>query len=231
MPVFPRARACWWRAAAPPTLPIVADVPEHLLQRSAARRAALTGGGGDDAPAATPAVTGGAAPAAAAATAAAPPKVTPTEPAFIEPVSKEAFERVQAIKRRRIPVWAMSVLALLPLWGVLYIGAFGTRAAESEAVDGGTVFANNCASCHGNNGQGGAGPRLAGGEAVKTFPVIDDHLSWISTGSGPFKGKPYGDPAREGGQHVASSGGMPGFGGKLSPEEIQAVADYEREDL
>lgn len=209
----------------------MAEVPEHLLQRSAARRAALTGEGGGDAPSATPAVTGDNAPAASAAPAAAPPKVTPTEPAFIEPVSKEAFERVQAIKKRRIPVWAMSALILLPLWGVLYIGAFGPRPTEEEAVDGGTVYSNNCASCHGANGQGGAGPRLAGGEAALTFPNIDDHLSWIGTGSGPFKGKPYGDPARVGGQHVAATGGMPSFQGKLSDEEIAAVAEYERSEL
>ena len=207
----------------------MAEVPEHLLARSAARRAALTGG---EAPDATPATTGSSAPAAAsAAPAAAPAKVVPTEPAFIEPVSKVAQERFQAVKRRRVPAWAMGVLALLPLWGVLYIGAFGTRAVESEAPEGSTLFANNCASCHGASGQGGVGPKLAAGEAIKTFPVIDDHIAWINTGSAGVKGKPYGDPNREGGQHVANTGGMPGFQGKLSPEEIQAVADYEREGL
>jgi mono/diheme cytochrome c family protein len=207
----------------------VAEVPEHLLARSAARRAALTGG---EAPAATPATTGESAPATASATpAAAPAKVVPTEPAFIEPVSKVAQERFQAIKRRRVPAWAMGMLALLPLWGVLYIGAFGTRAVEEEAPDGSTIYANNCASCHGASGQGGVGPKLSGGEVGKTFPVVDDHISWINTGSAPFKGKPYGDPAREGGQHVANTGGMPGFQGKLSPEEIQAVAEYERDGL
>jgi mono/diheme cytochrome c family protein len=207
----------------------VAEVPEHLLARSAARRAALTGG---EAPAATPATTGESAPAAAsAAPAAAPAKVVPTEPAFIEPVSKAAQERFQAVKRRRVPAWALGVLALLPIWGVLYVGAFGTRAAENEAVDGSTIFANNCASCHGGSGQGGVGPKLSGGEAKLTFPVIDDHISWINTGSAPFKGKPYGAADRPGGQHVANTGGMPGFQGKLSPEEIQAVADYEREGL
>jgi mono/diheme cytochrome c family protein len=207
----------------------VAEVPEHLLARSAARRAALSGG---EAPGATPATTGESAPAAAsAAPAAAPAKVVPTEPAFIEPVSKAAQERFQAVKRRRVPAWAMGVLALLPIWGVLYVGAFGTRAEEHEAADGSAIFANNCASCHGASGQGGVGPKLSGGDAIKTFPVIDDHISWINTGSAAFKGKPYGDPNREGGQRIANTGGMPGFQGKLSPEEIQAVAEYERDGL
>lgn len=207
----------------------MAEVPEHLLARSAARRAALTG---DEAPAATPATTGDSAPAtASAAPAAAPAKVTPTAPAFIEPVSKDAQEKFQSIKRRRVPAWAMGVLMLLPLWGFLYIGAFGTRAVENEAPDGSAIFANNCAACHGASGQGGVGPKLAGGEAKLTFPDEADHLDWIKTGSGPHKGQPYGDPNRPGGQHVATSGGMPAFQGRLSDDEIQAVADYEREGL
>lgn len=209
----------------------MADVPEHLLQRSAARRAALTGGAAPDAGSSTPATTGDSAPAAAAPAAAAPAKVTPTEPAFKETVDKVAAEKMDRIKARRIPVWAMCVLMVLPLWGFLYVGAFGTRATHEEAVDGATLYGSNCASCHGSNGQGGVGPKLAGGEVVKTFPDEADHVSWIETGSAPFKGKPYGDPAREGGQRIATSGGMPGFSGKLSPEEIEAVATYEREGL
>lgn len=216
-----------WRPSA--YIAIVAEVPEHLLARSAARRAALAGG---EAPAATPATTGDSAPAtAAAAPSAAPAKVVPTQPAFFDPVSKEAQEQFQAVKRRRVPAWALGVLALLPLWGFLYIGAFGVRSAKEAAPDGSTIFANNCAACHGASGQGGVGPKLAGGEAKLTFPNEDDHLDWIRTGSAPHKGQPYGDPNRPGGQHIATSGGMPAFQGKLSDAEIQAVADYEREGL
>jgi mono/diheme cytochrome c family protein len=208
---------------------IVAEVPEHLLARSAARRAALTGG---EAPDATPATTGASAPAAAsAAPAAAPAKVVPTEPAFIEPVSKVAQEKFQSVKRRRVPAWAIGVLTLLPVWGFLYIGAFGTRAEEEAAPDGSAIFANNCAACHGASGQGGVGPKLADGEVKLTFPDEADHLDWIKTGSASHKGQPYGAADRPGGQHVANSGGMPAFSPKLSDEEIQAVADYEREGL
>ncbi len=218
-----------WRRSA--YIALVADVPEHLLARSAARRAALTGEGGDAA-AATPAVASGeSSPATTAAPAAAPAKVVPTAPAFIEPVSKAAQEKFQAVKRRRLPAWAMGVLALLPIWGFLYIGAFGTRAAEVEAPNGATIFSNECAGCHGANGEGKVGPKLAGGEVTLTFPDEADHLDWIKTGSAPHKGQPYGDPNRAGGQHVATSGGMPAFQGKLSDAEIQAVADYERTGL
>jgi mono/diheme cytochrome c family protein len=209
----------------------VAEVPEHLLQRSAERRAALTGvGGGEGAESATPAVSSGGAP-AAAAPAAAPPKVTPTEPAFIDPVDKAAFQRVQAIRKRRIPVWAMGVMAVVPLWGFLYVGAFGERHGHEEVVTGQTVYANNCASCHGSNGQGGAGPKLSGGESNLTFPDEAAHVEWVANGSTAFRGRPYGDPARPGGQRGPATGGMPAFGSRLSQEEIDLVVAYEREEL
>lgn len=214
----------------------MAEVPEHLLQRSAARRAALTGGAAPEGEGAVPATTGDGAPAAAATASAAPAKVVPTQPAFKETVDKAAFEKVSAIRKRRTPVWAMCALMAVPLWGFLYIGAFGTRHAHEEVVDGATIYGSNCASCHGANGQGGVGPKLSGGEVVKTFSDeggggINAHIAWIESGSAPSKGKGYGDPNREGGQHVATSGGMPAFSGKLSPEEIEAVATYEREGL
>jgi mono/diheme cytochrome c family protein len=192
----------------------------------------LTGGGGDAAEAsAAPAVSGGESTPAAAAPAAAPAKVTPTEPAFIEPVDKAAFQRVESVRKRRTPAWAMGVLAVMPLWGALYIGAFGERAHHDEVIDGASIYGNNCASCHGATGGGGAGPKLSGGDAVLTFPVIDDHVAWVTNGSAGVKGKGYGDPNRAGGQRIATSGGMPAFGSKLSPEEIQAVVDYERDGL
>ena len=44
-------------------------------------------------------------------------------------------------------------------------------------------------TCHGASGQGGVGPRLAGGEVLKTFPNIDDHIAWVTNGSAGVKGK------------------------------------------
>ena len=76
-----------------------------------------------------------------------------------------------------------------------------------------------------------SGPPLAGGEVAKTFPDPVEHEKFVSEGSSKIKGQPYGDPAREGGQHTAASGGMPSFAGQLSAEEITAVVTYEREGL
>ena len=72
-------------------------------------------------------------------------------------------------------------------------------------------------------------PELSGGEAALTFPDPADHKKWVQTGSAPFAGQPYGDPQRKGGQHRAL-GGMPAFG-NLSPEELDAIVQYEREKL
>lgn len=73
-------------------------------------------------------------------------------------------------------------------------------------VDGATVFADNCAGCHGGDGTGGIGPRLAGGRVVAQFPDPADQIAVVTNGRG----------------------GMPAWGGKLTDEEIAAVVEYTR---
>lgn len=212
------------------------EVPEHLLQRSRERRAALGMSTGDDEPGA-PAEVGAAVPApAAAATSpvAAPAPAVIDEPAV--PVGPDpAVLKLREARQRRIPTFAFTALVALPFWAILYVGAFGSHkvsVAETPEQMGGRVFASTCASCHGNRGQGGAGPKLAGGEAKITFPNEADHITWVKTGSQTKpKGTPYGDPDRTGGQHIVNSGGMPAFGSSLSEEEIAAVVAYERDSL
>jgi mono/diheme cytochrome c family protein len=129
----------------------------------------------------------------------------------------------------------MPVLLILPLWAIVYMGAF----AEQESTEpltgvalGAQVYSRaGCGGCHGAQGQGGVGPRLAAGEVALTFPDMEAHVEFVKQGSGPIRGQPYGDPGRPGGPHVAASGGMPGFGTQLSDEEIRAVVQYEREGL
>jgi mono/diheme cytochrome c family protein len=127
----------------------------------------------------------------------------------------------------------MPVLVALPFWAIVYMGAFGTTSAVTltPLQQGAKLFATNCSPCHGATGGGGVGPKLAGGEAVKTFPNIADHIAWVKTGSGPHKGQPYGDPNRPGGQHIATTGGMPPFAGTLTDAQIQLVVNYERTGL
>ena len=219
------------------------EIPEHLLQRSRERRAALGDGGGDagDAPAASTSGESAAAPAestavepAAAAAPASAAAAAPV-PAVVEEELSPMLVADQAIRRTRIPMFALPVLLLLPFWAVLYAGAFGERGHEEvvdPAVLGPRVYAAQCAGCHGGAGEGGSGPALAGGAAAKTFPDEADHVAWVQEGSiGKAAGTPYGSANREGGQRTVGSGGMPGFASTLSPAEIEAVVQFERESL
>jgi mono/diheme cytochrome c family protein len=78
----------------------------------------------------------------------------------------------------------------------------------SATSDGHEVFTSNCAGCHGPEGEGGTGPRLAG-EVVVAYPDVDDQVAVVRDGRGT----------------------MPSFQDRLTPEQIQAVVDYTREEL
>ena len=75
---------------------------------------------------------------------------------------------------------------------------------SGEAVVGADVFSANCASCHGPDGDGGVGPQLSGGAVVESV----------------------GDPAAIAVVVTDGRGGMPSYSGRLSTEEIDAVAKY-----
>jgi mono/diheme cytochrome c family protein len=123
-------------------------------------------------------------------------------------------------------VWAGAALLALPLWAVLYGGAFGERQTGELTIPqkGAIVYKTaGCASCHGPTGGGGVGPALA--NVTKTFPNFADHISWVHTGSKPFQGKTYGSGSR------VATGGMPAFADSLSDDEIPAVVCHERIDF
>jgi mono/diheme cytochrome c family protein len=127
--------------------------------------------------------------------------------------------------KQRVPMWAMPVLVALPLWALLYSGAFGERtvAAAGPVAQGQTVYRSaGCGSCHGATGGGGIGPALAG--VTKTFPKFEDHVAWVESGSKPLTGQPYGATGK------IATGGMPAFKESLSPADIIAVVCHERVD-
>lgn len=215
------------------------EVPDYLLKRSRERRAALglgNGGGDEDAASDEAPSPGAAAPAAAAGSEAPAAAPAVPEPAAAPAVAEEpVYVKPIPDSRSGVPRWMMPVLVFLPIWAIVYVGAFGSHARKAVALtplqQGAQVFATNCATCHGGHGEGGVGPKLAGGEAVKTFPNVADHIKWVETGSAPFKGKKYGDPNRPGGQHGPATGGMPPWKGTLTDAQIQSVVTYERTGL
>ena len=77
-----------------------------------------------------------------------------------------------------------------------------------EENQGETVYSANCARCHGPDGEGGVGPQLGDG-AVEANLTIEEHTEVVTNGRN----------------------GMPAWEGQLSPEEIDAVVQYEREEL
>jgi mono/diheme cytochrome c family protein len=79
-------------------------------------------------------------------------------------------------------------------------------ASTAPTTPGAQIFAASCASCHGADGGGGTGPKLAGGAAAKRLPAVDDQIRFVTDGSGA----------------------MPAFGGQLSPTQIREVVEYTR---
>jgi mono/diheme cytochrome c family protein len=190
----------------------------------------------------------------AAPVAAAPePEVEVLEPvAGVE----ETAEEIPPVPAGRYPAWLAAALVVIPVLAVLYVvvvpnhpscgsaGQVGVDPAtgahancdgsvpygamkETPVVLGGELFAANCAVCHGANGEGGAGPAMAGGAELQTFPggACDSHQQWVTLGSAGWPDETYGAQDKP----VGGSGSlMPGFGGTLSEEQIAQVVLYER---
>ena len=210
----------------------VTEIPEHLLNRSKARRAAASGESSSDAAPAVAASATPATPAPAKASEAPKPKVAPPDPVYV----------AAAKSRRKVPFWAMSALALLPLWAMLYLVALSPEEKKVEGpIAKGIEVYGGCAGCHGANGSGGAGQVLYQGEALKTFPHIEDMLNFVYNGSQKFLSaglEIYGDPNREGGPHAMlgyNGAAMPqqgeSAGGALTEYEILGVVCHIRYDL
>jgi mono/diheme cytochrome c family protein len=218
------------------------EIPEHLLRRSRERRAALglsSGSGGEaeeSAGSAAPAVAEAPTPArtGAASTEVAPTAEAPV-PAVVEEPAPTYIAPPRGPHKTKVPIWVMPVLIAIPLWAFLYPAAF-TSHKKTVVTDplalGQQIYTSaGCSGCHGATGGGGVGPALHGGQAVLTFPNIQDQLNWVKTGSQSLTpGTPYGNPNRPGGQRVAK-GDMPAFGSTLSPQQIQDVVMYERQKL
>jgi len=83
-------------------------------------------------------------------------------------------------------------------------------AAPGEEIDGADVYRLRCAGCHGSDGEGRSGiPALGGGAVVTAFPDEADQIDVVTNGTGR----------------------MPSFDARLTPEEIEAVVAYTREEL
>jgi len=205
------------------------EVPDFLLQRSKARRALLAGDAAGAAAAGAAATTGGAVEAAsstaAAETASAAPIVA--APVAVAPVPPWVEE---SRRRPKIPIWASSVLAILPLWALVYALTLdpATPTTLGPIAEGTAVYGGKCSSCHGAAGGGNNGPAFTGGAVVRTFPKPADHVRWVILGTAGFIDKKiptYGANNTP----VDAAKNMPGWGTSLKPAELLSVIRYERE--
>jgi len=103
---------------------------------------------------------------------------------------------------------------------------YGVEIVNFFAV-GEQLYAQRCSSCHGADGGGGAGPALAGGAVLATFPggQCESHVAWVSLGSTGWPDPTYGVLGKPVGGFGAA---MPGFGDILTQEDIAAISLYER---
>jgi|TARA_B110000305_G_C19287573_1_gene562484 mono/diheme cytochrome c family protein len=126
----------------------------------------------------------------------------------------------------------MPVLLFLPVWLIMYVGTL-EEPTRSEGVlyEGGEVYAENCASCHGAAGGGGVGPAFNNGAVIETFSNFEDQVAWIVHGTQGYLDagrETYGDTERALG---GSGANMPNFGEPLEAAEILWATFYERIEL
>jgi len=213
----------------------VTEIPDHLLQRTRSRRQALglpvSGGDGDGGAAAAPVAAAGGGGAVAAAGGSVPKgPVAPSGPASTTKApARPPAPYVEASRRRtRIPVWAMPVVVILPLWAFLYAGTLEKPPSKTLTLleAGAEVYsgAAGCAGCHGGTGGGGVGPKLSEGAVVATYPNPVDQVRWIILGSAGG-GELYAKAGKQ------SKGGMPAFGETLSLTQIVEATLHERQAL
>lgn len=184
------------------------------------------GGGGGEAAAPTesaaPATTGEAAPAVAQAAVPAA-AAAPAAPAMPDPVAPWV-EAAQT--RRKIPFWAVPVLALLPLWAVVYALTLDppTPTEPGPIELGAEVYAGKgCSGCHGAGG-GGAGAVPALDLVAEHFAQPADMIAWVALGSAGFQAAGIDEYA----PGIPVAGGMPAFADSLTAEELMAVVLHER---
>jgi mono/diheme cytochrome c family protein len=103
-------------------------------------------------------------------------------------------------------VEALAAIGVVVALVLLFANEPDSGGGSTPQTPGAAVYASDCASCHGANGEGGVGPQLADGAVVKQFPSVDEQIAFVREGSGS----------------------MPAFGGQLSPAQIRQVVEYTR---
>jgi mono/diheme cytochrome c family protein len=105
-------------------------------------------------------------------------------------------------------------IRMVPVVAGLFMGSVAATVVQAE--DAAAVYKKNCASCHGDSGKGDG----AAGKFLKPPPgdfsvVLKDAADADIT-----------KVIKEGGKAVGKSAAMPGYGGKLSDDQISALVAH-----
>jgi len=114
----------------------------------------------------------------------------------------------------RVGSFKPAALGLLAFFALAVSACSAGTAVPAPADDEGlvlgqAVYTNNCASCHRADGAGRRGAALDGDAMLEAYPNPADQRAMI----------------------VAGRGTMPGFDGRLTDEQLDAVVRYTREVL
>lgn len=82
--------------------------------------------------------------------------------------------------------------------------AMATAPDGAPMIDGAALYSANCAGCHGEQGEGTYAPPLAAGQATAHRGGPEAQVAFV----------------------LAGTGDMPGFRGRLTPEQVRAVVDH-----
>ena len=206
------------------------EIPEHLLKRSRERRAAM--GLGGDAPEGSPGgrrAPSGAAPVPAAAAATpAPAPAAAVEEATPEPPKPEPVHIQAAKRRKRIPYWAMSALAALPLWGYVYVRTLEPPpAGEDDPLVLGTDGLRRQLRLlpRRHRRRRGPAPGFTDGAVMETFPDWRDQAAWVRLGTDGWPARHLRRHREAGRRQRRHDAGWP----TLTDQEIAQVVLHERE--
>jgi len=124
----------------------------------------------------------------------------------------------------------MPVLLFLPVWAFMYVGLLEEPTREGGVLyEGGEIYAEHCASCHGAAGGGAVGPAFTNGDVIAQFSLATDQVEWIAKGTDGFLAEDRDMYGSNGDVDAAQQ--MPAFAEKLTTEELFLVTYYERVEL
>lgn len=126
---------------------------------------------------------------------------------------------------RHLPLLAVAALILVGV--VAFLWPDSTPKTRIDLVAGKTLYAENCAACHGANLEGQGDWRTPGPDGRLLAPPHDETgHTWHHTDSLIFAYTKLGGKGALAEQGMDFNSGMPGFGDQLSDPEIWNIIEY-----